>query len=124
MQVKKTVDEDCGVKDSSDIILVGDVDDSKSYDNFFNKSESDLFKEEDNVKQKLISVKRVNSKKNGESWNILENNKVILNLPGDKFSTKEKEFLRTVDGVLFLMSGYKLGWDSLNKFKKEIKVKL
>ena len=121
MQIKKTVDEDSGVKDSSDIILIPDMDESKSYDNFFNKTESDLFKDEDNIKHKVISVRRVNSKKNGESWNILENNKIIFNLPSDKFSAKEREFLRTVDGVLFLINGFKSGWNSLSKFKKEMK---
>jgi hypothetical protein len=85
------------------------------------KLDSDLFKDESYIVHKMISVKRTNSAKYGENWDILEDKKVILRLKGDRFSNKEKEFLRTVDGVKFVVNGYKSGWNSINKFKQQIK---
>lgn len=84
--------------------------------------DSDLFKDNSYVPNKLVQVKRVNSNKIGENWDIMENGKSVLRLKGDKFTNKEKAFLRTIDGVKFVMEGYKNGWKSLNKFKQEIKV--
>lgn len=86
--------------------------------------DSDLFKDESYVPNKLIQVKRVNSNKIGENWDIMENGKPVLRLKGDKFTNKEKTFLRTLEGVKFVMEGYKEGWKSLNKFKQEMKVKI
>ena len=86
----------------------------------FLKTENELFKDEDNVKHILISVKR-RAGRNGENWEICENGKSVLKLPGEKLSTKEKEYLRTVDGVQFLIAGYKQGWKSFNKFKQGLK---
>lgn len=117
---KKTVDEDSGVKDSSEVILTDDCD-NYTDPSLFLKNESDLFDEDKNIKYDLISVRRINSPKTGENWDISYNKKCLLRLRGEKFSTKEKEFLRTVDGVKFILNGYKSGWSSLNKFKQELK---
>lgn len=88
------------------------------------KFEYDLYHEEDDVVEKVIRVKRVSMPNKGEKWKIFEDNKVIFIVEGTKLANKEKEFLRTVDGVNFLISQYKQGIKSLNYLKNEIKKKL
>jgi hypothetical protein len=45
-------------------------------------------------------------------------------IEGSKLSKKEKEFLRSVDGVKFVIQLYKSGINSFNYFKIELKKKL
>jgi hypothetical protein len=87
------------------------------------KFEYDLYHEEDDVAEKIIRVKRF-AVSNDEKWKIFEDSKVTLIIEGAKLSKKEKEFLRTVDGVNFLLSQYKSGINSFNSMKIEIKKKL
>ena len=94
--------------------------DSKYFSLNVLRIDHELLKDEDNIKQKLINVKRVNLRK-GEDWEILEDGKVVLLLKGIRFTKPEKDFLRTLDGMKFLISGYKNGIKSVVKFKQEIK---
>ena len=57
-------------------------------------------------------------------WKIFEDNKVMFIVEGAKLTNKEKDFLRTVDGVNFLIAQYKQGIKSFNSLKNEIKKKL
>lgn len=84
------------------------------------KNDNEFYKEADNIEQKSITVRRAKLRK-GEDWEILEDKKVILILKGVRFSNKEKEYFRTVDGIKFIMDGYKNGWRSILKFKDEVK---
>lgn len=88
------------------------------------KFEYDLYHEEDDVAEKVIRVKRVAMPNKGEKWKIFEDNKVMFILEGTKLTNKEKDFLRTVDGVNFLITQYKAGIKSFNSLKNEIKKKL
>lgn len=88
------------------------------------KFEYDLYHEEDDVAEKVIRVKRVSMPNKGEKWKIFEDNKVMFVLEGTKLTNKEKDFLRTVDGVNFLITQYKQGIKSFNSLKIEIKKKL
>jgi hypothetical protein len=89
------------------------------------KFDYDLFKEEDDISEKVIRVKRMSMPNKGERWRIFEDNKVILNIEGTKLTNKEKEFLRTVEGVNFLIAQFKSGnIKSFNSLKKEIKKKV
>lgn len=91
------------------------------------KFEYDLYHEEDDVPNPVISIKRIcqsgQSGKN-EKWKIIENDKVQLVIDGLKLSKKDREFLRTVDGVNFLISQFKIGINSFNHLKNELKKKL
>lgn len=89
-----------------------------------NKFEFDLFHEEKNIPQKVLRVKRVSLPNKGEKWKIFENNKNVFTLEGSKLTNKEKEFLRTVDGINFLLEQYKEGIKSFNSLKQEIKKKI
>lgn len=88
------------------------------------KFEYDLYHEEDDVAEKVIRVKRVSMPNKGEKWKIFEDNKVMFIVEGTKLTNKEKDFLRTVDGVNFLIAQYKQGIKSFNSLKNEIKKKL
>ena len=88
------------------------------------KFEYDLYHEEDDKAEKVIRVKRVSMPNKGEKWKIFEDNKVMFVVEGTKLTNKEKDFLRTVDGVNFLITQYKAGIKSFNSLKNEIKKKL
>jgi hypothetical protein len=89
------------------------------------KFDYDLYKEEDDISEKVIRVKRMSMPNKGERWRIFEDNKIILNIEGTKLTNKEKEFLRTVEGVNFLIAQFKSGnIKSFNAIKKEIKKKV
>jgi hypothetical protein len=88
------------------------------------KFEYDLYHEEDDKSEKVIRVKRVSMPNKGEKWKISEDTKVMFVVEGTKLNNKEKEFLRTADGVNFLIAQYKQGIKSFNALKNEIKKKL
>ncbi len=83
----------------------------------------DLYKEEDDVTEKVIRVKRIAFSK-GERWKIFEDAKVMFTVEGSKLTNKEREFLRTAEGVIFLINRCKHGIRSFNALKKEIKKRL
>ena len=84
------------------------------------RNDNELFKDEDYIVQPLVQIKR-QDKKDGEVWKILEDGKVSVVLPANRFTNKEKDFLRTLPGFQFLINGYKKGWRSVNKFKLGLK---
>lgn len=98
-----------------------DVPEQQSIKHILSKYEYDLYKEEDDVAQKVIRVKRFSMPNKGEKWKIFEDTKVIFILEGTKLNNKEKDFLRTVEGVTFLIKQFKTGIKSFNALRKEIK---
>lgn len=88
------------------------------------KFEYDLYHEEDDIAEKIIRIKRITMPNKGEKWKLFEDNKVIFIIEGTKLNSKEKEFLRTVDGVNFLILQCKNGIKSFSALKLEIKKKL
>lgn len=88
------------------------------------KFDFDLYHEEDDIANKVIRVKRIMLPNKGERWKISEDNKVMFIVDGNKLTNKEKDFLRSIEGVNFLMAQYKAGINSFNSLKKEIKKKL
>jgi len=88
------------------------------------KFEYDLFHEEDDIAEKIIRVKRYSLPNNGERWKIFEDSKVMFVLEGTKLTKKEKAFLRTADGISFLIFQYKNGINSFNHIKTEIRNKI
>lgn len=88
------------------------------------KFDFDLYHEEDNKAETVIRIKRVSMPNKGEKWKIFENNKVMFVVEGSKLTNKEKDFLRTVDGLNFLITQFKGGIKSFNSLKNEIKKNL
>jgi hypothetical protein len=111
------------VKSDDDICLEHDGE-SRNFNFHLLKADNELFNEESNKPNLLVSVKRIKLSKNGENWQILENNKVVLLLKGNRFTTAERNFLRSVDGMKFLIATYKSGTQSVIKFKEQMKDKL
>lgn len=85
------------------------------------KFEHDLYKEEDDVAEKVIRVKRFSLPNKGEKWKIFEDAKAVFIIEGTKLTNKEKDFLRTAEGLTFLITKYKDGIKSFNALKAEIK---
>ena len=86
------------------------------------KFEYDLYHEEDDVSETVVGVRRFVLHNREERWKILENNKVVFTVDGTKLTGKEREFLRTSDGVNFLIKQHKNGAvRSMNNLKKELK---
>lgn len=88
-----------------------------------NKFDHDLYNEESNIVNTLVRVKRIGSGAT-EKWKIMVDNKLAFTLEGSKVSKKEKEFLRTLDGINFLIAQAKQGIKSFNKLRVAIKEKL
>lgn len=97
--------------------------DNKEHGNKHNvsKYEYDLYHDEDNIPGRVIQVKRVGNLKKGEKWKILQDGKSLLTIDGEELTSKEKSFLYTVDGVVFLMNFFKKGEPTLSAVKKGIK---
>jgi hypothetical protein len=89
--------------------------------NVFSKFDYDLYDEAKDVVEKIVRIKRADTAGKGEVWRIIENNKVVFIIEGNKISKKEKEYLRTIDGFKFLISQQKLGINSLNSLRIELK---
>lgn len=107
-------------KSDEEDIFVPSGEDSKGY-NMLLKADNELYNEEDNVPAPVVSVRRVKLPRSGEDWEILVNGKVALVMKGTRFTNPEKEFLRTVDGMRFLISEYKEGRKSVVKIKEQMK---
>lgn len=88
------------------------------------KFDYDLYYDEDNISQIVIRVKRVALPNKGERWKVMQDNKLLFVVEGTKLTNKEKDFLRTVDGVNFLIAQAKSGIKSFNALRAEIKKKL
>lgn len=85
------------------------------------KFEYDLYHEEDDVPEKVIRVKRIGMPNKGCKWKIFEDNKAVFVVDGLKLTNKEKDFLGSVEGFNFLIAQYKLGINSFNHLRGEIK---
>lgn len=87
------------------------------------KAEQDLYHEEDDVVCKIIQVKRFDLPNNGERWKILEDSNPVIVLEGIKLSVTEKNFLKTSEGLNFIISSYKKGAKTLALLRDELKNK-
>jgi hypothetical protein len=88
----------------------------------FLKQDSELYNDEDNIPGTAIRVKRI-SQPPKEDWQIFLNNEEILLLRGTRFTAKEREFLRSIDGTRFIIEGAKQGWKSVSEFKRQLEEK-
>lgn len=85
------------------------------------RADNELFLEESNVVLPVINVKRIKLPRGGENWEIVANDELVLSLKGTRFTNPEREFLRSVDGMKFLMSQFKSGKKSVVKIKEELR---
>lgn len=106
------------IYDEEDIFVPSENQDSK----LLLRADNELFNEEDSsVVHSIINVKRIKLPKNGEDWEILVNGKVVMLMKGTRFTNQEKDFLRSVEGMKFLIAEYKKGKKSVTKIKEELR---
>jgi F0F1-type ATP synthase alpha subunit len=97
--------------------------DAKNYQNkIFSKFDYDLFDETKNKIERIVRVKRVVSADKREKWRVIEDNKVVFVVDGNRISKMEREFLRTPAGFNFLISAYKNDVKSVVKLKIFLKM--
>lgn len=89
----------------------------------FIKHDSEFFNDDDYVPGNSVRVKRITSNSN-EDWKIFINEEEALVLKGIRFTSKERDFLRTTDGVMFIINGIKSGWKSVSEFKRQLQAKV
>jgi hypothetical protein len=85
------------------------------------KFDYDLYHEEDDVAFPIVRVKRIGLPNNGERWKIFKGNTVLMVIEGGKLTKKERGFLRSVEGVNFLINQFKINLLSFHGIKQEIK---
>jgi hypothetical protein len=85
------------------------------------KFDHDLYNDDDNIVEKLIRVKRFSLPNKGDKWKIFENDKVVLVIEGTALTGKERDFLKTVSGITFLIAQHKKGIKSIPCLKADIK---
>ena len=95
------------------------IDEEKFSRNGSLRNDTELFDDESYIPHSTVRVKRVEYGK-GEDWEVLVDNKTALVLKGVRFTSKEKDFLRTIAGIKFVMDGFKKGWKSVSEFKRQI----
>jgi hypothetical protein len=81
------------------------------------KIEYDLYHEELDVQHTITRVKRT-CVAGREKWRIFHNSTLIRTIDGGKLLKKEKEFLRTIEGVSFLIREHSEKTGKLKSFSK------
>jgi len=85
------------------------------------RADNELFNEEDStIVHPVINIKRKESK-TSEDWEVRVDGDLALVMKGARFTNSEREFLRTVHGMKFLISEYKNGKKSVVKIKEELR---
>jgi hypothetical protein len=104
-----------------------------NYSNYINEYKSFALDEEYSLKEEKlyqekffyfdkenISITRNISDKE-ECWKIFVKGKEItISTKSKKLTEKEKQFLRTSEGIKFLLDKVKSGWKSLAQFKRDL----
>ena len=88
------------------------------------RQETELFDDESYIKFPILNVRRLELPNNGEDWEFLQDKTVVFILKGVQLTKKERNYLRTPEGMLFLISGFKQGWNTVTKIKKQLKTVL
>lgn len=85
------------------------------------RQETELFDDEKYIPHDIISVKHISLPKNGENWQVIKNKSIMMTVKGIRFTSKERQFLRTASGMRFIIDGFKNNW-SISEFKRQLKV--
>ena len=109
-------------KTNVDDSILDTTDQSFKYN--LNKYDYDLYHDEDDVVNKIIRIKRFELPNSGEKWKVFEDNKEKFIIDGHKLNKKEKSFLRSIDGINFVINLFKNGIRSFNFFKIQLKNEL
>ena len=83
--------------------------------------DNDLYDDEAHVIHKIIRVRHITLPKNGEDWEILENEQVSFVVKGVRLTKRERNILKTANGLNLLILEYKNGIKSVAKIKQKLK---
>ena len=83
--------------------------------------DNELFDEESHVVHRLIGAKLISLPNGGENWEITDNDEVVLVVPGVRLTKREKNVLKTIQGLNILMHEYKSGNKSIAKIKAKLR---
>lgn len=86
------------------------------------RQETELFDDDKYVPHDIISVKYISLPKSGENWQIIKNKNIVMTIKGIRFTSKERQFLKTANGMRFIIDGYKNNW-STSEFKRQLKLR-
>ena len=82
---------------------------------------NELFDEDENKRHPAIRARRISLPKNGEDWEVVKDGEVVFRIRGVRLNKKEKNVLRTPEGMNMLIREYKIGTRSVAKIKHKIK---
>jgi hypothetical protein len=97
--------------------------DVRSFNFHLSRTDNELFVDDSYKPNSVIRVKRYKTKKM-EDWNIYQDNKIALTLKGARLNNSEKEYLRSAEGIVFLLQSFKSGARTFAKIKELLKEKL
>lgn len=84
----------------------------------FSRYEDPLWDEnEEELKGSLIEIKRIDLKDKC-MFNIIKNGKVFYTIDCSKLTKRQGEFLKTTEGMLFMLDNFKNGIKTINGLKK------
>ena len=98
-----------------------ELSDNKSSSPFFSlKKDNDLYDEEEGSKKNSVfKIKR--STKKEEIWEVMKDDDSVFSLNAKHFNLRQRAFLRSYEGFLFLMEEYNKGNRSVAKIRKSLK---
>ena len=120
MSISDTVSNKSSLSDPSVPILSGSEEGRETKGNP-SKFDFDLYHEDLDVAMPSFRVKRIALPNDGERWRIMSGSLVICVVEGSKLNKKERAFLRSLDGVNFLLGLAKKGAGSFNAVKIALK---
>jgi hypothetical protein len=85
------------------------------------KADNELFDEEKYVPGDVLQITYKNSKKNGEEWQIIKNNKIFFVIKASRLSVHERQYLKTSEGICNILSLVKTGVNNPNQLKNKLK---
>jgi hypothetical protein len=97
--------------------------DFKSQSNKFalSKIEDELYKEDQHIVMPIVRVKHISLPNKGDRWRIYKNDKQVIVVEGTKLNKKERVYLRSLEGVSFLIAEVKAGAGSFHAVKTALK---
>lgn len=67
------------------------------------KADDELYDESKHTIEPIIRIKRTGKADKNEKWKIFKNDEMVMVIDGTKITNKERKYLRSVDGVKFLL---------------------
>lgn len=85
------------------------------------KFDYDLYDEDQDITSQVIRVKRIGLPNKEERWRVYCDAKILFIVDGIKLLKKEKAFLRTPEGISFLIGMAKIKIKSFHQLHLQIK---